>query len=155
MFGISKKTSVILHDIFMAILAWQFAWLARFNFSFPFPDWQLSFYTLLPALLVQAAIFWRFHLYKGLWRFASLPDLWNIFRAALFGSLCISLTLFILFRLEGVPRSIFILYPMFLIFSSAARASVTACGRTTRSISTRSRPVPACWSSAPAVAEKC
>ncbi len=116
MFGISKKTSVILHDIFMAILAWQFAWLARFNFSFPFPDWQLSFYTLLPALLVQAAIFWRFHLYKGLWRFASLPDLWNIFRAALFGSLCISLTLFILFRLEGVPRSIFILYPMFLIF---------------------------------------
>ena len=68
------------------------------------------------ALLIQAIIFWRFHLYKGIWRFASLPDLWNIFRAALFGSLCISLALFILFRLEGVPRSIFILYPMFLIF---------------------------------------
>lgn len=116
MFNISKKSAVIFHDVFMAILAWQFAWLARFNFTFPYPDWQLSFYTLLPALLVQCVIFWRFHLYKGVWRFASLPDLWNIFRAALLGSLCISLTLFILFRLEGVPRSIFILYPMFLIF---------------------------------------
>jgi len=116
MFKLSKKSSVILHDIVVAMLAWQFAWLARFNFSFPYPDWHLSFYTLPPVILVQAIIFWRFHLYKGIWRFASLPDLWNIFRAALFGSLCISLALFIIFRLEGVPRSIFILYPMFLIF---------------------------------------
>ncbi|MCG8325947.1 MAG: polysaccharide biosynthesis protein [Thiotrichales bacterium] len=112
----TNKTSAIVHDIIAAILAWQIAWLARFNFAFPYPDWELSFYTLLPAIVVQSLIFWRFHLYKGIWRFASIPDLWNIFRAALFGSLCISLTLFILFRLQGVPRSIFVLYPMFLIF---------------------------------------
>lgn len=116
MLKLSKKSSVIIHDLVVAMLAWELAWLARFNFSFPFPDWQLSVYTMAPAVFVQALIFWRFHLYKGIWRFASLPDLWNIFRAALIGSLAISLTLFILFRLEGVPRSIFILYPMFLIF---------------------------------------
>jgi len=45
-----------------------------------------------------------------------LPDLWNIFRAAIIGALCITLVLFISIRLEGIPRSILVLYPVFLIF---------------------------------------
>src|SRR5262245_764392 len=36
----------------------------------------------LPAFLIYAAIVYHyFHLYRGKWRFASLPDLFNIFRA--------------------------------------------------------------------------
>ena len=38
---------------------------------------------VLPAFVVYAGIvYWRFHLYRGKWRFASLPDLSNIFRAS-------------------------------------------------------------------------
>ncbi|MEE8379350.1 MAG: polysaccharide biosynthesis protein, partial [Gammaproteobacteria bacterium] len=51
-----------------------------------------------------------------MWRFASLPDLWNIFRASIIGALCVTLVLFISIRLDGIPRSILILYPVFLIF---------------------------------------
>ncbi|MGH7247709.1 MAG: SDR family NAD(P)-dependent oxidoreductase, partial [Pseudomonadota bacterium] len=37
---------------------------------------------ILPGYLVYAGIvYWIFHLYAAKWRFASLPDLWNIFRA--------------------------------------------------------------------------
>ena len=107
---------IILHDLCMCMIAWQVAWWIRFNLEFPFFNWQLSLYTLPMVLLVQGLAFWRFKLYKGLWRFASLPDLWNIFRAAIIGALSITLVLFISIRLEGIPRSILVLYPVLLIF---------------------------------------
>ncbi|MEM7468801.1 MAG: nucleoside-diphosphate sugar epimerase/dehydratase, partial [Pseudomonadota bacterium] len=49
-------------------------------------------------------------------RFASIPDLWNIIRAALIGAVVVAITLFVINRLENIPRSIPILYPFFLIF---------------------------------------
>jgi len=100
----------------MSVLAWQFSWWARFNFTFPFENWEISLWMVPIVLLVQVFVFRRFRLYRGLWRFASIPDLWNIFRASIFGALSITLICFILFRLEGIPRSILILYPFFLMF---------------------------------------
>jgi FlaA1/EpsC-like NDP-sugar epimerase len=114
--NISKKTQVILHDLLMSVLAWQFSWWARFNFTFPFENWEISLFMIPLVLVVQVVVFKRFRLYRGIWRFASIPDLWNIFRASIFGALSITLICFILFRLEGIPRSILILYPFFLMF---------------------------------------
>ncbi|MCG8379009.1 MAG: polysaccharide biosynthesis protein, partial [Proteobacteria bacterium] len=112
----TKKTQVIIHDLLMSILAWQFSWWARFNFSFPFENWEKSILLIPLVVLIQVIVFRRFRLYRGVWRFASIPDLWNIFRASIFGALSITLICFILFRLEGIPRSILILYPFFLMF---------------------------------------
>ena len=114
--NISKKTQVIIHDLIMSVLAWQFSWWARFNFSFPFENWENSILLIPIVLIVQILVFIRFRLYRGIWRFASIPDLWNIFRASIFGALSITLICFVLFRLEGIPRSILILYPFFLMF---------------------------------------
>ena len=61
-------------------------------------------------------IAWRFGLYRGLWRFASLQDLLNILRAAALGALAIGVVLFLGARLHGIPRSVFMLYPLFLVF---------------------------------------
>jgi FlaA1/EpsC-like NDP-sugar epimerase len=42
-----------------------------------------ALFVVLPAFLVYAGVvYWLFHLYRGKWRFASLPDLSNIVRAA-------------------------------------------------------------------------
>ncbi len=112
----NRKHSIILHDILMTAIAWQGAWWLRFNLDFPFFNWQLSLYTLPLVLLVQGLVFRRFKLYRGLWRFASLPDLWNIFRACIIGALSITLVLFMWSRLEGIPRSILVLYPILLMF---------------------------------------
>lgn len=100
----------------MSALAWQIAWWARFNFDFPFPEWKVSLIALPYVVFVQAIIYWRMSLYRGIWRFASLPDLRNIFRATMLGGVCITLILFIVFRLQGVPRTVLILYPLFLTF---------------------------------------
>jgi len=112
---ITRRTAVILHDLLMAVCAWELGWIARYNFAFPVPDWEINLRALPLVILTQGLIFWQFGLYRGVWRFASLPDLWNIFRAVALGTLSIALVLFIFTRLEGVPRSLFILYPVFLV----------------------------------------
>jgi FlaA1/EpsC-like NDP-sugar epimerase len=114
--GWKNSTVIVCHDIVMAAVAWLAAWLVRFNLDIPYFNWQLSLYILPLVLLIQVLVFYRFRLYRGLWRFASLPDLWNIFRAAIVAALSITVVLFIWFRLEGIPRSVLVLYPVFLIF---------------------------------------
>jgi FlaA1/EpsC-like NDP-sugar epimerase len=112
----NRKQAIILHDFIITAFAWQGAWLLRFNLEFPFFNWQLSLYVLPLIILLQGLVYKRFKLYKGLWRFASLPDLWNIFRACVIGALSITIVLFMWNRLEGIPRSILILYPILLMF---------------------------------------
>jgi len=100
----------------MSVLAWCVSWLARFNFVFAYDNWEKSL-SLIPIIIIfQLVIFQRFRLYLGVWRFASIPDLRNICRASVIGALSITLFCFIAFRLEGIPRTILILYPFFLIF---------------------------------------
>jgi len=87
---------IILHDLFMAAAAWQMSWVIRFNFELvAYPDWKLSLYALPMIVLIQGLVSHRFGLYRGLWRFASLPDLWNIFRSSILGALSITLVLFL------------------------------------------------------------
>jgi FlaA1/EpsC-like NDP-sugar epimerase len=112
---INKRSVIIAHDLFMAAFAWLFCWWARFNFEFPYQDWRLSVMLIPLVVLIQGAVYRGFRLYRGMWRFASVPDLWNIVRAAVLGALCITLAMFVMFRLVGVPRSILILYPIVLI----------------------------------------
>jgi FlaA1/EpsC-like NDP-sugar epimerase len=112
---LTSRYLIIMHDLGMAMLAWFCSWWIRYNLIFPFPELEICLYSLPVIVTVQSIIFWRFNLYRGIWRFASLPDLWNIFRASILGSLIIMVVLFALFRLEGVPRSIVILYPILLI----------------------------------------
>lgn len=111
------RSIVITHDLVMIALAWLLALSARFNFGIPPAEHLHSALRALPVvLLVQGAIAWYFRLYRGLWRFASLQDLWNIVRSAALGALGVALALFVAMRLVGIPRSMLMLYPLFLVF---------------------------------------
>ena len=118
MIKFNPRTLVVFgHDLVMVILAWELAWFARFNFSMPpINYWEASLKALPFVIVIQCLINWRLALYKGLWRFASLPDLWNIFRAAGFGVIVIMLVSFVTTRLDHFPRSILIFYPVVLMF---------------------------------------
>lgn len=110
---IHPRIAVVAHDLAVTGLAWWVSKLLRYALK---PDEIVSFLWLeFPlVLLVQGLVFRWTGLYKGVWRFASLPDLWNILRAVIFGSLAIGLSLFLYNRLAGVPRSVLLLYPMVL-----------------------------------------
>ena len=54
-------------------------------------------------------------LYRGIWRFASIPDMARILKSALAGLAIITVISFFLTRLENVPRSVFVLDGILLI----------------------------------------
>ncbi|HET6433170.1 nucleoside-diphosphate sugar epimerase/dehydratase [Dyella sp.] len=112
--AIHPRIAVVLHDLLAAALAWWIAKALRYAIK---PDEVVSFFAAeFPlVLLVQGLLFMWTGLYRGVWRFASLPDLWNILKASLMGSLVIGAMLFLYNRLEGVPRSILFLYPAILV----------------------------------------
>ncbi len=106
---ISNRTKVILYDLVAISAAWAVSLFARFNFEMPPQNYFAAAITAAPVvIIVQGVISRYFGLYKGLWRFASLPDLWNIIRAAALGSVSIALVLFVINRLEDIPRSLLI-----------------------------------------------
>ena len=110
------RMAVVLHDLAMVWLAWTGVhWLRYLIWPLApqIPWWSIQ----LPIILgCQALVLYYTGLYRGIWRFASLPDLWNIIRASAYGTLLISLALFLYNRLDGVPRSVFVLYPIALVF---------------------------------------
>jgi FlaA1/EpsC-like NDP-sugar epimerase len=107
---IHPRIAVVLHDLVVAALAWWIAKLLRYALK---PDEIVAFqiWEFPIVLMVQGLIFRWTGLYKSVWRFASLPDLWNIVRAVVAGAIAIYVALFLYDRLAGVPRSVLLLYP--------------------------------------------
>ena len=112
---LSRRIIVLLHDLFMVAAAWVLAFLIRYNFAVE-PTVLAALAASLPVVVLsQSVVLWAFRLYRSLWRFASIPDLWNIIRAALVGTLLAVAALFLFNRLQGLPRSVFVVYPMLVV----------------------------------------
>ena len=111
--AIHPRTAVVIHDLGMVALAW---WLAKYLRYTLLPNDVVVFHALeFPLVLVAQGLILRWTgLYRSLWRFASLPDLWNILKAVVVGTLAITVLLFIYNRTVDVPRSTLILYPLLL-----------------------------------------
>jgi len=60
---------------------------------------------ILSFTLIAASVFLLTGLYRGIWRFASLPDLFNIARAVTLTVAIFLPVMFVLTRLEALPRS--------------------------------------------------
>lgn len=103
----------VLHDMVAVTLAWIFAYLLRFNFTLPEEYFASMLNSLQYVLPLQALVFWRFGLYRGVWRFASIPDLKRILAAVGVAALGVA-TLIAMLHLQ-VPRSVLVLDPLLLI----------------------------------------
>ena len=107
---------VFLFDLTALVFAWVGGFMLRFNFDVP--------ENFMPALWWGLALLWPLHvlacrvagLYRGIWLFASLPDLKRVLRAVALSTAGAGV-FFLLFR-DGqqlVPRSLLVLYPMLLV----------------------------------------
>lgn len=108
------RMAVITHDLAMVWVCWQGLHYLRYALQ-PTPQPLAPFSsTVLIVLVAQGLVSWRVGLYRGLWRFASVPDLFNIFKASLFGLLAVVVGLFFYSRLDLVSRAALLLYPFVL-----------------------------------------
>src|SRR5690606_30747695 len=108
------RIAVVLHDLAMVWVAWSGLHLLRYALRSepsPMATWSAEI-ALVP--LAQGLVFWRVGLYRGVWRFASVPDLVNILKACLFGLVAISVGLFLYNRMDQVSRTVLLLYPFVL-----------------------------------------
>jgi len=105
--------------------AFYFAYLIRFDFTTS-QHFSISLYRMLPfILLTKIVIFYFFDLYCGMWRYTSIPDLFNIIKASSLGTLLI--VSFILFttRFQGFSRSFFIIdWCLTILFVSGIRLCI-------------------------------
>lgn len=105
----------MLHDVTIASLVLYFAFLLRFNFTIP-ASFIAVFWQALPVVLaIEFACFLMFGLYRGMWRFASIPDLKRIIKAVALSALVIGFLSLIAQPQVVVPRSVLILNPLLLI----------------------------------------
>ncbi len=114
-----RAALAFVHDACMTAVAWTAMYWLRFNLDLREPFVGDMWSTLAWILPLQATIFLSLGLYRGLWRFASLPDLQRIMLAAGLGAILIPLVLVMLKLQTAVPRSVLFFYPIVLIFLMA------------------------------------
>ena len=106
-----------IHDTLMVPVAWFGALWLRFNFDVvPQAHLHTAEVWLPLVMAVQLAAFIYFGLYRGHWRFASMPDLVRIIKAVVVGGVAAMAIIFMFTRLEDMPRSLIPLYMMLLVF---------------------------------------
>ncbi len=106
--------AVFAFDLSAVVVAWNVAFLLRFNFSIPNDYLSMLFGGLALLLPAHAVIFRLAGLYRGIWIFASLPDLLRIAKAILASALLLGVGALLLSPVPALPRSVLLLYPLFL-----------------------------------------
>ena len=111
-----KRWVIFAHDVLWVPFTIALAYILRFNLTLPDVQYISSMFMLLAiAAPIHAAAFWLFGCYRGVWRFASVPDLIRILKAVTLGALATGIAAFLFTRLHGVPRSVLVLYPILLV----------------------------------------
>lgn len=109
-----RSLTVFAFDLCAVVAAWGLALGVRFNFSFPDEYLFILAGGLLALVPVQALIFRAAGLYRGIWVFASLPDLMRISKAILASGLALAVGALLINPTPALPRSVLFLYPLFL-----------------------------------------
>ncbi len=114
MISFNPRTALaFLHDVLAAAATWIIAFGLRFNLEVPGAYQTLMLESLLWVVPLQAAIFWAFGLYRGIWRYASVPDLKRIVLAVIVAALALP-ALFQMLQIL-IPRSVLIFDPVLLV----------------------------------------
>lgn len=120
-----RRAMVVVHDACWIPLAIAAAFWVRFNMgAIPAEFIEPMILMAVVALPIHATSFWYFGCYRGVWRFASMPDLFRLSKAIACGTLVTLVAMFVYNRLDGVPRSVGFLYPLFLIVSTGGARAV-------------------------------
>ena len=111
-----SRGTAFVHDLLMIPAAWLGALWLRFNLGVIPEDILAQAFQLLPVIvIVQGSVFLYFGLYRGVWRFASVPDLVRIIQAVVVGVALCTLAAFLLTRMSAVPRASFPLFAGLLV----------------------------------------
>ncbi|MEL0585651.1 MAG: nucleoside-diphosphate sugar epimerase/dehydratase [Candidatus Thiodiazotropha sp. (ex. Lucinoma kazani)] len=111
-----SQAVALAHDLLMVPIAWFLAFWFRYNLEvLPAAYYQDALAGLLFVLPIQLTAFLLFGLYRGIWRYASLPDIIRILKAVFVGAIVSVALLFVFTRAGGIPRSVPVIYAILLV----------------------------------------
>ncbi len=112
-----RRSIIIAYDFSVAGLSFPVAaWLRLGSLSGDEALWAVQIWAVPFFLVLFGAAFMAFGLHRAMWRYASLWDLFNIICLSAVSVGALHLVIFLVQRLEGVPRSLPILQWGVLVF---------------------------------------
>lgn len=100
-----RSTTIIAHDGMMAALSFFAALALRLGDNPLAYSQELVVKGTILFTAVALVVFWTLGLHRGVWRYTSMPDVLRIMKAAGLAILIFLLFLFLVTRLEGLPRT--------------------------------------------------
>ncbi|MFX1671534.1 nucleoside-diphosphate sugar epimerase/dehydratase [Paraburkholderia sp. A2WS-5] len=104
-------------DLCAVTAAWLGAYMIRFNGPVPADFWSGAIRALVWVIPVYGLMFRLFGLYRGIWVFASLPDLLRISKALGGGALAVMVLSVVVQPVPIIPRSVLIASPLLLFLA--------------------------------------
>ena len=105
----SRRLIIITIHLALVVCAYILAFYLRLDFRIDSSSWQVIFKTLPILVCIKMVILGYFGLYSGLWRYASVYDIWRIAKAHVLATLCFIPSIAFIQGFVGFPRSIFVL----------------------------------------------
>lgn len=107
---------VLAADLAIFVASLILAYGVRYSLDIPPSEWH-RIRILLPWLLpLKAVVFLAMGVYRGMWRYTSIPDAIRLAKASGLATLLLMATLTILHRFHGYPRSVFLADCIFTLF---------------------------------------
>jgi FlaA1/EpsC-like NDP-sugar epimerase len=111
-----RKILILFFHLLVVIFAFVDAFALRFDLSIPTNYWPVIV-DLVPAVVIlKIMVFWSMGLTEGWWRYVSMPDLLQIFKANVVASVAVVLYIVFFHSYETLPRSV-VLLDFLLCFS--------------------------------------
>ena len=104
-FRSSRANAAFCHDVVMAALSFLLSFWLRVGSGLELYSWHLVLGYDIAFAAIAAVVFWWTGLYRGVWRYASLPDMLALLRAVTLVMLLFFPVIFLVTRLNELPRS--------------------------------------------------
>jgi len=116
---------LVLTDIIVFIVSICLAYSVRFSMRIPHGEYHNIMEVLPWLVIVKVATFFLLGVYRGMWRYTSMPDAVRLLKATLLATLIVMTGLTFINRFIGFPRSVFIADSIFtLFFCGGIRAGI-------------------------------
>jgi FlaA1/EpsC-like NDP-sugar epimerase len=113
---------VLILDLGLLYFAYYFSYYIRFEGEIPAGHFDSFKRTVWLIISFKLGCFFFFRVYRGMWRYMSIPDLFNLIKATLVSSTGIILAILFIHQFRGYPRSVFIIdAALTILFIGGAR----------------------------------
>jgi len=96
-------------DFILICVAYVSAHLLRFEGMLSAENQDLIVKSLPIVVIIKYIVFFKFGLYRGIWRYVSVADLIDIFKAVLSASIASTVAVLFMWRFQGFSRAVFVI----------------------------------------------